>query len=380
VLPTAHRRWRESWEDWRDVLLSDPRFHAWALRVPGARGIARRRARALFDLCAGFAYSQVLLACVRLRVLESLTEGSRAIDQLVAGAGLSRAAMERLLQAAAALGLVERRGHEQFGLGTLGAALVANPAVAAMIEHHALLYDDLRDPVALLRGACAPTRLKRYWAYADDTDSRSISSERAAAYTLLMATSQQLIADDVVSSYPVARHRRWLDVGGGDGAFLQVLAARAARVTGICFDVPGVAAAAQERFRTAGLAQMLAIGGDMLHDTLPPGNDAVSLIRVLHDHDDAAALRILRSAHAALSDNGRIIVAEPMTDSRRADPIADAYFGMYLLAMGQGRIRTHEEIGAMLRGVGFERPMLVANRNPVIVRVLVARKRELVVN
>ena len=31
-------------------------------------------------------------------------------------------------------------------------ALIGNPAIGAMIEHHAMLYDDLRDPVALLRG------------------------------------------------------------------------------------------------------------------------------------------------------------------------------------------------------------------------------------
>ena len=34
----------------------------------------------------------------------------------------------------------------------LGASLRGNPSIAAFIEHHSLLYDDLRDPVALLRG------------------------------------------------------------------------------------------------------------------------------------------------------------------------------------------------------------------------------------
>ena len=43
-------------------------------------------------------------------------------------------------------------------------ALVGNAAVAAMVEHHALLYADLADPVALLRGG-APTRLAAYWPY-----------------------------------------------------------------------------------------------------------------------------------------------------------------------------------------------------------------------
>ena len=33
--------------------------------------------------------------------------------------------------------------------------MVANDAVAAMVEHHAVLYADLADPVALLRGDTA---------------------------------------------------------------------------------------------------------------------------------------------------------------------------------------------------------------------------------
>ena len=45
-------------------------------RFPLTRPIARRRARELFDLCAGFVYSQVLLACVRLRLFEILAEGA----------------------------------------------------------------------------------------------------------------------------------------------------------------------------------------------------------------------------------------------------------------------------------------------------------------
>ena len=45
--------------------------------------------------------------------------------------------------------------------------MVGNPGLAAMVEHHAILYADLRDPVALLRGeGRGGTGLARYWPYA----------------------------------------------------------------------------------------------------------------------------------------------------------------------------------------------------------------------
>ena len=84
---------------------------------------------------------------------------------LAARLGLPEAGAERLLAAAAALDLVERRGV-RWGLGPLGAAMVGNQAVVSMVAHHRMLYADLADPVALFRGEGGQGSLHRYWAYA----------------------------------------------------------------------------------------------------------------------------------------------------------------------------------------------------------------------
>jgi hypothetical protein len=57
---------------YRDRLIASPRVQRWALANPLTRPIARRRARAMLDLCAGFVYSQVLFTCVRLRLFDIL--------------------------------------------------------------------------------------------------------------------------------------------------------------------------------------------------------------------------------------------------------------------------------------------------------------------
>ncbi len=153
--------WRSRWQAWRDRLLTSPSFRRWAARFPPTRGIARRRAGQVFDLVAGFVYSQVLVACVRLRLFDILAEGPQSLEALALRLGLPADGAERLLSAAIALRLVERRGSA-FGLGALGAPIVGNVAIAAMVEHHALLYADLADPVALLRGDAGPRSLARY--------------------------------------------------------------------------------------------------------------------------------------------------------------------------------------------------------------------------
>lgn len=364
---------RSRWLDARDRLLADPGFQRWCARFPLTRPIARRRARALFDLSAGFVYSQVLHACVRLHVFETLRAGPLAIHELAPALGLDAAAARLLCGAAASLDLLTPRGADRFGLGPHGAALLGQPGVRAMIAHHAVFYDDLRDPAALLRGDREVTGLARFWAYSRAVQPAALRAARIAAYSELMASSQSLIAEQVLEACPLARRRCLLDVGGGEGAFAAAAAARWPDLRVIVFDLPAVAERARVRLSAAGLdARARVVGGDFLRDTLPSGADACSLVRVLHDHDDRAALTILRAARAALQPGGLLLVAEPMAGTRGAEPVAGAYFALYLLAMGRGRPRAAGELVLLMRAAGFERVRRRITRLPLQVSVLTA--------
>lgn len=359
---------------WRDRLLTSPTFRRWAVRFPPTRPIARRRARALFDITAGFVYSQVLLAGVRLRLFDILAEGPQPEAKLAARLGLPRDATARLLAAAVALRLVARRGGGRFGLGPLGAALVDNPAITEMVLHNTMLYADLADPVALLRGDAGGTALARYWPYADARDPTALFVDQVGAYTRLMAASQPLVADEILDAYDLRQHRCLLDIGGGDGSFLCAAAARAPALDLRLFDLPAVAAQAEARLAAAGLAtRARTFGGDFARDPLPSGADVVSLVRVIHDHDDATAAHILRAARAALPAGGTLLLAEPMAGTRGAEAMGDAYFGLYLLAMGRGRARTAARLTELLRAAGFGRVRARATHTPLLTGLLVAR-------
>jgi demethylspheroidene O-methyltransferase len=53
--------------------------------------------------------------------------------------------------------------------------------------------------------------------------------------------------------------------------------------------------------------------------------------------------------------------------------MGDAYFGLYLWAMGSGRPRSAEALGELLVSAGFMPPRLLRNRMPLQTRILVAR-------
>lgn len=189
-----------------------------------------------------------------------------------------------------------------------------------------------------------------------------------------MAASQPMIAQQVLSAYSFRGHRCLLDIGGGDGSFIAAVAAHAPKLRCVLFDLPAVADQASERFRSARISsRAVAIGGSFLTDRLPDGADIVSLVRVIHDHDDADVMILLRAIHRTLPGNGTLLIAEPLSGARGLQPAGDAYFAFYLLAMGSGRPRTFERLGELLTEAGFADIALRPSAMPMLASVITAR-------
>ncbi len=374
--------WRQRWQAWRDSVLTSPDFQRRAARTWWMRPIARRRARGLFDLVAGFVYSQVLLACVRLKVFDLLAQGPLDESELARRLNLPLDNLQRLLAAAVALDLLEHRNSSQqrdgaacYGLGKLGAPMVGNAAIAALVEHHAVLYADLQDPVALLRGTGESPELSKYWAYATAAAPGALTPAQVNEYSALMSASQPLVAEEVLDSYDVRRHHCLLDVGGGQGRFLCAVARRAPGLKLMLFDLPGVVPVAHDALSAEGLADRSSVhGGDFTRDPLPTGADIATLIRVIYDHPDERALAILRAVYRALPPGGTLLLAEPMAGAPGAPRMGDAYFGFYLLAMHGGRSRTAVQLQKLIETAGFESVRELATPIPLQVGVLVAKK------
>jgi demethylspheroidene O-methyltransferase len=232
--------------------------------------------------------------------------------------------------------------------------MVGNEALAALVEHHALVYEDLEDPVALFAGSARATRMSTLWPYAVTDDPRSLVSDDVANYTALMAASQTMVAEQVVDTFSFRGRESLLDIGGGAAAFGMAVARRWPAISVTVADLPAVADLAARAIESEGLSDRVAVvGADATAGELPAGFDVVSLVRILHDHDDDRALAMLRAARAALAPGGTLLIAEPIAGADAAGALIDAYFEVYLLAMGSGRPRTVSELSRLARAAGF---------------------------
>lgn len=366
---------RVGWIARRNAVFANPRFQHWAARLPLIRRIARTRADAAFDLLAGFAYAQVLRAYVEGGLFDILADGPLAVADIAPRLAMSEDAALTLLRAGRALMLSEEAVPDRWMLGEQGAVFAANAGVQAMVRHHRLLYADLADPIALLRAdRREPTALSRFWSYAGALHGAGERGTHTAEYSELMAASQHFVADEVLASVGFSDVSRLLDVGGGHGAFLSAIGAAHPHLALGLFDLPEVVATGGPVLSAAmGDARVATHPGNFFKDSIPQGYDMVSLIRILHDHDDAPVLALLGNIRAALTPGARLLIAEPMARIPGAEPMGEAFFGLYLWAMGSGRPRSPAEIIAMLRTAGFASARPIATAQPVNASVIIAR-------
>ncbi|MEM9393898.1 MAG: methyltransferase [Pseudomonadota bacterium] len=341
-------------------------FQSWASAMPGTRRLAKNDGHALFDLVSGFVYSQILRAFVELDLPELLKSQPLPAWRLAARTGMDPRRMEVLCQGAAAIGLLKRTREGEYRLARLGAALPGVPGLSEMIEHHDVLYRDLEDPIAFLKGE-GETELARFWPYVFGQAGTN-DPDLAARYSRLMTESQALVAEETLRAVKFDGAHRLMDVGGGTGAFLRAVRAQYPDLRLRLFDLPAV-------LEDADLPKGAdSEGGSFRTDTLPQGADVISLVRVLYDHTDTTVKALLKNVYDALPAGGQVVISEPMAGGDAPSRAGDAYFAFYTMAMQTGRARSVPQVSELLDLAGFSEVEHRPTYRDFVTSVVVARK------
>jgi demethylspheroidene O-methyltransferase len=257
----------------------------------------------------------------------------------------------------------------------MGSQIVGIPGLLEMISHNQLLYNDLQDPVGLLKGK-ENTNLSHFWPYVQKSrDKSDISEKNSVQYSKLMQTSQRLVAKETLDTYSLARFKNILDLGGGTGAFLSEVDKRYPQMSRTLFDLPNVIKEAKSNAsKDKYLADINFIGGSFLVDTIPLGFELITLVRVLYDHEDHTAELILKRIFESLPSSGKLLITEPMSGGSNPSKSSDCYFSFYTMAMTTGKVRSFEEHKAILLRVGFSNIKKHNGSAPFITQVITAEK------
>ncbi len=359
---------------WVESKISSADFQYRISRIPVARFFAKRDAEKIYDLVAGFVYSQILFSLVRLGILHQLRGCTKSVSELSDINDIDEKRVKILCNAAVSLDLLRVDFDGKFGLGRFGAEILGVPGLEDMIIHHELYYRDLADPIGLLRSKI-DTELSQYWPYVlSKKKQEGTSVEKANIYSALMASSQILVCQETLRLVNFEEFDTIMDVGGGTGTFLSMVGEKYRRPKLILYDLPEVVKNAPNVLTREMLSRVEIVGGDFYKGKLPKTASLITLNRVLYDHDDDKVKIILKKIWDSLPKGGTLIISEPMSGGVKPIKSGDAYFGFYTMAMTTGQPRSVETHKEFLRKAGFNSIKVPRGARNFVTKVVRAEK------
>lgn len=169
-----------------------------------------------------------------------------------------------------------------------------------------------------------------------------------------MAEGSRLQADLIAAAHDFADCVTVCDVGGGTGTVLARILAANPHLRGVLFDLPEVVADAPAVLAAEGVADRVDVVGGDFFTAVPEGCDRYVLQAVVHDWDDASAVRILERVAAAAAPGGRVLVLEQPVPPGSGEHLVKAFDLEMLVDTGAGRERTVEEYRALFRRAGLD--------------------------
>ena len=342
-------------------LLKSKQLQSFATNTPVLSGLVRRDQRRVFDLMSGFVNTQVLFAAVEIDLFSQLLQEPKSSTDI---RGVSPEAGLLLCRALAGIDLLKERKDGRFSLTRHGAIIETIPGLKTMIRHHAVLYRDLENPLAVLEGE-TETEMAGFWPYVFGATDRPVSAAEAALYSQVMTDTQALVAREVLSQVRMSGFKSLLDIGGGHGAFLKAVENLYPDLRLGLFDLPNV---------VESVSDFDVFAGNFRTDDLPRGFEAISLIRIMFDHQDQTVSDLLGKIFDALPEGGHLIVAEPMAGKETPTAEGDAYYALYTRAMQTGKTRRPQDIAQLITRSGFSDVKIYPDRSPAVARVIRAIK------
>ena len=350
------------WYNQKNKIIKNIHIQDFLSRFPITSRVARKEGEAIFQLMTGFVDTQILFTFVKSGALQYLDDRPLTIDELSGKIGIDVKGTEILCRAGHALGLVRLKSKNIF-LARRGTLILSLPGMMELIDHHSILYEDLLDPISLFDGE-KETRLSQFWPYVFGK-AKSLDSMDVSRYSDLMAKSQFMVARDTIGSIKINKGIKWLDVGGGSGAFATELVKKHPSLKVSIFDIPGSNADNQSHNF---------ISGSFFTDQIPTGFDTISCIRVLYDHNDHTVSDLLTKIYSALPLGGKIIISEPMLGELSPNKWGDTYFATYTYAMKTGKTRSPSQVADLLVKNGFSKVKVFPSRRPFVTTVIEAHK------
>jgi hypothetical protein len=312
-------------------------------------------------MASAYWISQAIYVAAKLGIADLLNDGRRSCSEIAALVGADARSLFRLMRALSSLGIFAQTKNEYFALLPLGENLRADipgslkAIIVTLGEIHYQACGALLHAVQTGSPGFDKVFGAGLFEHLDQ------NTDVASSFNEGMASLAGMLAYAVVLAYDFGRVSSIVDVGGGNGRFLETILEIYPEIQGTVFDcATTIERAGRPADRTSRRCSHVA--GDFFA-SVPQGGDLYFLCGVVHDWDDDHAVTILRNCRHAMRATGRLLLLEtvvPEDDSMHFSKILD----LNMLAMSSGRERTRAEFCKLLTAAGFKMCRIVATMAP----------------
>jgi len=316
---------------------------------------------ALFQLASSYWISQAIYVAAKLGIADLLKERPLKCSEIASIVGTDVRSLFRLMRALSSLGIFVQTETDYFPLLPLGENLRADitgslkAIIISLGEIHYQACGGLLHAVRTGSPAFDQVFGAGLFEYLDQ------NVDDANSFNEGMASLAGMLAYAVVLAYDLGGVSSIVDVGGGNGRFLETILEIYPEIQGTVFD----GATTIERTRVLSdwkSCRCSYLAGDFFA-SVPQGSDLYFLCGVVHDWDDENAVTILRNCRQAMPAAGRLVLLEtvvPENNSMHFGKILD----LNMLAMSSGRERTRAEFCTLFTDAGFRMSMIIGTMAP----------------
>jgi len=307
----------------------------------------------------GFMSSHVLYVADELGVFDRIisNKGDTA-ENLANWSKTTFDGMERLLLAATAAGLLEKKGEIFQVPDTLQSFLQKSSPnyLGNIFSHYQTLtmniFRFLKD--GLFEGKPQWSKVFGKEVKQNIFDDIYADQESLKKFVESMWAMGITPARELMQKYPMNGINTLIDIGGCSGSFAIAALENNPELNAIVFDLPKIQPFLENKKREFNLEERLSFrAGDFFKDELPKG-DAYSIGYILSDWTIKEGTELINKIYHQLPEGGRIFILEKLFNNDKTGPLPTAMMNLAMFLETWGKHYSAEEYTSWLEEVGFK--------------------------
>jgi len=298
------------------------------------------------EFASSFQKSRILLSGFELDLFTNIGESGITGKEMADRLRLDLHACERLMNALASLGFLEKQGQLFFNTPeSFYFMSKKSPNYLGGLMHTNHLWNTWSHLTEVVKTGAS--------AHPDEINARGeewlFSFISAMHDRAVKQAPPQLAILDLSAVHSV------LDIGGGSGAYSMEFVRLRSDLEATVFDLPNVVPITKKFIEKEGFhGRIKTHTGDYTKDQLPAGFDLAFLSAIIHSNSLEVNADLIRKCFGALNPGGRIVIQDWIMNNERTQPTAGAIFAINMLVGTEaGDCFTEAEVSQMMTAAGF---------------------------